>query len=148
MTYWRFDARPTRSASSRVAKGPSTTRNTAVPAVTPVTTRAVWPFTEILPASSRACASSSNTAKDTVNSFGVVSAAGVGATAVVSAGAGTTAFTESLSTATTGTESSDAARGRRPFHMNGYQKSAAPFGTRVSFTPWNTTSFPSVTTTE
>src|SRR5207244_2565478 len=63
----RLEARPIRSASSWVAKGPITTRNIGEPAVVVETTWAEFPATLIVFASCCAFSSLSSAANETVN---------------------------------------------------------------------------------
>src|ERR1041384_1472648 len=101
----------------------------------PVTTRAGFPSTTILAASSRALASLSRTENDTVNPIfdeSVEGGAGDkrgGATVSLggslSGGAGVTVAV-STSVGAIDVESTGGVRERRPLHVNAYQKSAAP----------------------
>src|SRR6185437_6826197 len=100
-------------------------------------TCAVLPSTTILAASASACDCESSAAKDTVNPLAVLSGSGGGAVLVESAGGAPS-------------ESSPAARGRNPVHVNGYQKSDAPPDTRCTslseLPARNTMSSPRLTT--
>src|SRR4051812_27737471 len=98
-------------------------------------TRAGFPSTVIFAASSRALVSLSRTANDTVKpifdeSVGGASTVGRGRGRAVSiAGRGGGAeirVVVSLSSAVANTVSTASDRGRRPFHVNAYQKSDAP----------------------